>query len=204
MVRDPYWQQRRTKSENREKILDLLRNKPSTFGELLEGTRLSRPVLSSYLKELKRDQIVTRRISGDRTEYELTQIGKTTALLRTSVLTAGLHAAGELIRDPQSADLFSNMGKMAKEKPEMFQTMMNWLLDLELLITSDGAFESRWLRILAGDKEEVRPINEAIRKKLSQSPIQPKTPEELRTVLDGILGTVKEVLTTEKSGRKKA
>ena len=204
MVHDPYWQQRRTKSENREKILDLLRNKPSTFGELLERTRLSRPVLSSYLKELKQDEIVARRISGERTEYELTQIGKTTALLRTSVLTAGLRAAGELIRDPQSADLFLNMGKMAKEKPEMFQTMMNWLLDLELLITSDGAFESRWLRILAGDREEVRPINEAIRKKLLQSPIQPKTPEELRTVLDGILSTVKEVLTTEKSGRKKA
>ena len=199
---DRYHFQREIKSRNRRKIVSILKDSPSTFTELLDGAKLSRPVLAQYLKELVKDEVIERRIHDERIVYELTQRGKASELMRTRALASGFRAATSLIRDERTAELFANMLKMAREKPEFFRVLMDWMLDFTLFMTSDPVYESRWIRVLSGNQDEWRPFRDEIAKRIPTS-LQIDTPEKLREMLDSILEATKAILLREK-GRKKA
>jgi len=199
---DRYHFQREIKSRNRRKIVSILKDSPSTFTELLDGAKLSRPVLAQYLKELVKDEVIERRIHDERIVYELTQRGKAAELMRTRALASGFRAATSLIRDERTAELFANMLKMAREKPEFFRVLMDWMLDFTLFMTSDPVYESRWIRVLSGNQDEWRPFRDEIAKRIPTS-LQIDTPEKLREMLDSILEATKAILLREK-GRKKA
>jgi len=202
MMLDRYHFQREIKSRNRRKIVSILKDSPSTFTELLDGAKLSRPVLAQYLKELVKDEVIERRIHDERIVYELTQRGKASELMRTRALASGFRAATSLIRDERTAELFANMLKMAREKPEFFRVLMDWMLDFTLFMTSDPVYESRWIRVLSGNQDEWRPFRDEIAKRIPTS-LQIDTPEKLREMLDSILEATKAILLREK-GRKKA
>lgn len=163
---------------------------------------LSKPVLSDYLRELTQEQIVTQEIQDRRVVYVLTQRGKAVELLGTRLVSTGLRAAGSIVPDPKSAELLGDMARMAKENSEMFRIIMDWALNLGLLMTSDPVFESRWLQVLAGNKEAWYPFEEEIKRRASAA--QPKTLEEFRAALDDIQSGIKQVLEAEKTrkGRK--
>lgn len=203
MKHDPYHFQRDTKSRNRRKIISILKENPSTFTELLNGAGRSRPVLTQYLKELVKDGMIERRIRDERIVYQLTQRGKASELMRTRALASGFQAATSLVRDERTADLFADMFKMAREKPEFFQVLMDWMLDFTLFMTSDPVYESRWMRILGGNQDEWRPFRDEITKRIPTSSVQIDTPGKFRTMLDSILEATKSILLREKE-RKKA
>jgi len=203
MTLDPYHFQRGIKSRNRRKIISIVKESPSTFTELLNSVGLSRPVLTQYLKELLKDGVIERRIRDERIVYELTQRGKASELMRTRALASGFQAATSLIRDERAAELFAIMFKMARERPEFFQVLMDWMLDFALFMTSDPAYESRWIRILSGNQDEWRPFRDEIAKRIPTSSLQIDSPEKFRTMLDSILEATKAILLSEK-GKKKA
>jgi hypothetical protein len=122
--------------------------------------------------------------------------------MKTRALASGFQAVSALVPDGQATDAFVEMGKMAKAHPEMFQVLIDWLLDFSLFMTSDPFFESKWLRILGGNREEWRPLSEEIKKSMPSSTVQLNTPEEFRAALDRIFGTVKEMLQAEKERKK--
>lgn len=194
MKHDPFHSQRETKSRHRRAMLTILKVHPSTFSELLDGTKLSRPVLTDHLKELIGNKIIERQISGEKTVYQLTQRGKAAELVRTRTLASGFQAATALIRNSVMAEKFVDMAKLSKDNPDMFQVLMDWMLDLSLFMNSDPFFETKWLRILGGSKEEWRPISEAIKRKVAVSTIPINTPEEFREALDQISATIKKTL----------
>jgi len=71
--RMPY--QKEAKEVNRSKIVQELAS-PKTFTELwkaVQPTIRSRSALSGHLKELKREQVVERRVVGDKLVYTLTE-----------------------------------------------------------------------------------------------------------------------------------
>jgi len=203
MTLDRYHFQRDTKSRNRRKMISVLKESPSTFTELLNSVRLSRPVLTQYLKELLKDGVIERRIRDERIVYELTQRGKAAELMRTRALASGFRAATSLIRDERTAELFANMLKMAREKPEFFRVLMDWMLDFALFMTSDPVYESRWVRILSGNQDEWRPFRDEIAKRIPTSSLRIDSPEKFRTMLNSILEVTKAILVSEK-GKKKA
>jgi DNA-binding HxlR family transcriptional regulator len=188
---------RATKARHRDDIIRLLRTKPSTFTDLLTATKLSRPTLTNHLKELVTDALVEH--DDETRTYSLTQRGKTVELLGTNLVSAGLKAAGRIIHDSNGAELLANMARMAKEDPEMFQIIMDWGLDLALLVASDPVFQSRWVKATAGDRESWAPFQEEIRRRTTSA--QPKNLEEFRAALDDIQAGIRQVLENEKRSK---
>jgi DNA-binding HxlR family transcriptional regulator len=200
--KNPYYSQRQTKSLNRQKIINILKTKPSTFSELLKSSQLSRPILAQYLKELRSDKMIVRQIDeNDNIAYELTQRGKALEVTKTRAFASGVRAATSLVATSKEAEIFSGLANMAKDNPEKFQIFMDWMLDFELFITSDPFYESKWLRILGGEKEAWRPFGDEIAKRMSGT-VRADTSEELRATLNQISAIVKEMLEEEKAGKR--
>ena len=66
--------QERVKIKNQEKILVVLASEgPKTFGELLEQTKLSKPVLSEHLKNLQKEGRIHKTIRENKIVYELSE-----------------------------------------------------------------------------------------------------------------------------------
>jgi hypothetical protein len=166
---------------------------------LLEKSRLSRPILTQYLKELLNEEVIERRVNGEKILYDLTQRGKAIELLGTRLVSTGLLEAGSIVRDPKRAELLLSLARMAKENPDMFQTVMNWSLKVELFLTSDPVLESRWLKVLAGHQDALRPFEEEIKRRTATA--QPKTLEDFKAALDDIETGIRLVFEKEK-GRK--
>ena len=159
--------------------------------------KLSGPSLTKYLNELKEENIVEKTIHDDREKYTLTQRGKATELAKTRLLSAGLRTAGSIVKDQQTAQLFGKLANMAVEKPDAFHALMDWSLDLALLVSSNPNLESRWLRVLGGNKDEWQPFQREIEKRLELAP-QPKNAEELRSVLETITAAIRETVSKDK------
>jgi DNA-binding HxlR family transcriptional regulator len=136
-LESPFWSQRRTKSANRSRILRLLSEKARTFGELQEAVHLSKPVLSIHLRELQDEGLIARQVRGRRIEYALTAQGKGMERLRIESIKSGLDVLRQLALDPSIADTLSEMNKLAKDDPELFEELMQWIGDFMLTWTSD-------------------------------------------------------------------
>jgi len=188
---------RATKARHRADIIKLLRTKPSTFTELLSATKMSRPTLTNHLKELVEETVVEH--NGETRTYALTQRGKVVELLGTNLVSAGLKAAGGIIHDSKGVELLGNMARMAKENPEMFQIIMDWGLDLGLLVTSDPFFQSRWLKATAGNAESWAPFQDEIKRRAASA--NPETLDEFRAALDDIQAGIRKVLESEKRSK---
>jgi len=134
-------------------------------------------------------------------EYVLTQRGKTVELIGSKLMSAALHKAGSIVQDPKGAKLLADMANMASANPEMFQIITDWALNIGLLTTSDPVFESRWLQVLAGDREAWHPFEEEINKRASTA--QPKTLDELKEALDDIQQGIRKVFEAQKIKRSK-
>jgi hypothetical protein len=134
--------------------------------------------------------------------YELTDVGKAFELMRTNTVVTGFRAAGSIIHDEKSAELFVDLARLAKERPEAFQAIMDFALNLVLFTTSDPVFESRWLRVLGGNKDELRPFQDEVQRRISKSQLQPKTSQELREALDDVLDGIKQTFAACKRGTK--
>lgn len=196
---EPFHAQKDTKSRNRRAIINILKENPSTFSELHDKSGLSRPILTQHLKELSKEQMITREISGRRIVYSLTQRGKTVELIGTKLVSESLSGIGALISDPGKAELLSNMGRMAKEHPDIFQVLTDWILNVSLYLTSDPVLESRWLRFLAGDKEAWMPFEDEIKRRTANA--KPETREDFKALLENIQDGIRCVFEKEK-GRK--
>jgi hypothetical protein len=149
------------------------------------------------MKELVADNMVEH--DDKKRTYGLTQRGKVFELLGTNIVSAGLKAAGKIVRDPKSAELLENMAKMAKQNPEMFNVIMDWALDLALFMGRNPLYESHWLKVLGGDKEAWEPFREEIERRTATA--QPKTIEEFRLALDDIQAGIKKVFERGSKGK---
>ena len=70
---DPFWAQKQTEKQNKERILSALFKSPLTFTELKRVLGFSKPTLSKHLKSLKEQEQVTREIIDDKVVYKLTK-----------------------------------------------------------------------------------------------------------------------------------
>jgi DNA-binding transcriptional ArsR family regulator len=133
MGRDPFARQRSTKLSNRRKVLTTIRDKPSTFGELLEKTGLSRPILSGYLKELENYGVIAvvsrRLVKGRRLEYQLTDHGKNTERLRAGFLTDYFQIIRDLVKDYPTAKMVFELARAAKKDPQLVEEGLKRAMD---------------------------------------------------------------------------
>jgi predicted transcriptional regulator len=184
----------------------MLQAKPCTFTELLLSTKLSRPTLTNHLGELKKDKMIEH--SDEKRTYALTPRGKAALLMKSSFLAHAVNSASKLgktgLISNEMAQSFISLAKLATEKPEVFQTLMDWLLDLSLFTESDPFFQSYWLKILGKNPEEMERFNEMLTKKKFQPPKIPiDTPENLRVTLDSVSNSIKEFLQSEKKRERR-
>ena len=140
-------------------ILSGLWKQPMTFTELLREMGFSRPALTDYLKELRNDRRVARRVDEkDRVVYELTESGKAFVLFKLRAATVVVQAVQPHVRDREVAQLLGKLTKIALNKPEYIETLMEWWSDLTTYFINYRTLgESCWHRILkayAEGKEE--------------------------------------------------
>jgi len=145
MKKDPFARQRSTRLSNRRNILIAIRDKPSTFGELLERTGLSRPILSGYLKELEEAGIVAvaskRLQKRRRLEYQLTDNGKKTENLRATFLSGYFQIICDLIRDYPTAKMVFELACAARKDPQLVEKGLKQTMDFLTLF--DQWFDMR-------------------------------------------------------------
>ena len=70
---DPYWHQKHTKKRNRDHVLHALAGGPRSFTQLRNEVGLSKPVLSSHLKDLGNRGDVVKAKEDDRMVYKLAE-----------------------------------------------------------------------------------------------------------------------------------
>ena len=150
MRNDPFWQQTRTKTNNRSRILSSIAAKPSRFGELKDAVKLSPPVLSKYLKKLLDERMITRRVNDRRIEYVITEKGKDEERQRRESLTTALQMVKRLTGNPEALKQMSTLADFAKEDPVLFEGLLTFVQEFLLLIMSDDV--KRWFRKHPGDE----------------------------------------------------
>ena len=104
-MRAPPWQERE-KKKNRSKIITVLLKKPSTFTELLEETRLTRPTLANHLRSMKSTKDLVRVIDPetDKTVYRLTKKALSSDTHRRMLVSS----LSEFFLDERVVDFYPN------------------------------------------------------------------------------------------------
>jgi DNA-binding HxlR family transcriptional regulator len=123
-----------------------VRDKHPTFSELLKEVGLSRPVLSSKLRELQNEGVVTRSINGRRIEYKVTDRGKELEQQRMAHIAITTQILKDLVKEysDDTAKGLSLMAQIAREDPEHFEALMQCTLEYNQLLFSDDFL--RWVR----------------------------------------------------------
>lgn len=146
MYKDPFQKQRSKKAGSRLKIHDALSKENLTFGQLEEKAVLSHPVLSLHLKEMTQDGLVASEVKEinkkRRIVFFLTDKAKGQELMRRELLTNQVEAIRKLI-ERYSGKNMSELAAFAKEEPELFQKVSQWVIDYMAFMMSDEAL--RWL-----------------------------------------------------------
>jgi DNA-binding transcriptional ArsR family regulator len=194
---DPFWSQKSARSKSRSRILTIIGIGGRTFGELVDEVHLSRPVLSAHLRTLESEGIIARHGKGRRIEYELTEKGKGLEKLRRESIINGFQIFKQLALDPSIVDTLSEMNKLAKDDPQLFEGFMQWITDFAFLMTSDDtvSFVTRH-----PGEEGGRLLKERMSKKLSRSVIkhssQSENPFDKMSI---VLKAMREVITGDKT-----
>ena len=194
---DPYASQKKTKAETQRRILETLRDNPSTFNELHVRAGISATILAKHLKELRDNRLVTQRVEGRKVLYETTdKARKVEENARTAILI-GLQRLKSLPQDKKNLSFLTDMMKLAKENPEYFEIIMDWLGKLTDFIISNEKVA------LLESQEARRSFQEAINAKLPKPSSQINNPKELREAFDKVLDVIKEVVLMETKGSRK-
>lgn len=154
MSNDQFWVKKQRKSEHQRDIIALIRRKPATFGELAERKIVSRPVLTNYLKQWRKEDIITRRFGeGGRREYVLTDKGKSEEEKRKEAIPAALELMKLLPQEPSVTKALSELSKWAKQDASTFELFMK---EFNRVMANDDAM--RWIARHPGRKgaEEVK------------------------------------------------
>ncbi len=101
---------------------------------------------------------------------------KTEEAART-LMQIGLQNLKSLPQDKESLNFLSDMMKLAKEKPEYFEIMIDWLGQLVAFVISTGK-----ITMLQG-QEARRSFQEAINARMWKPPSEINSPAELRDAL---------------------
>ncbi len=194
---DPYATQKRTKTESQRRILESLRDKPATFTELRGRARVSATILTKHLKELQSSHLVSQRLENGQVLYESTDKAKKTEEAARTVILIGLQNLKSLPQNQESLTFLTDMMALAKDKPEYFQTIMDWLGRLVVFVIGTG--KVTWLQ----SQEARRSFQEAINAREWKPPGEIKTPAELREALDKLGEVIRDVVMTEQKDAKK-
>lgn len=207
-ISNPFWAQKQTKSSNRYKILNTIRNKPSTHKELLEEIKLSRPILSQYLKELVNDGIIKRQIQGNEIKYTLTEMGDDSLKSLRESISKTFEIFTGLIHDHETMKALSSWAEVYRKDPIFVDRFMQFYREYILIYISKEMM--RWLlkgeptqeKVQALDEETrnrlIKERNEVLRKEVSKKvPIEPPTDtKELMTWIQNYLNAIKEVISS--------
>jgi len=199
---DPFWSQKRTKSENMRKILIAVRDRHPTFSELLKEVGLSRPVLSGKLRELQNYGVITRSINGRRIEYQVTDRGKELEQQRMTYIANIMQALKGLVEiySDETAKDISQLAQLAKKSPQHFEAMMQSTLETYQLLLSDECL--RWAQ-----NQSIDQICKKIMKRLPpgwvvKSSKIVSSPEEIPEYLERnqkVLKAVREAIAADKT-----
>ncbi|MFI5449664.1 MAG: winged helix-turn-helix domain-containing protein [Candidatus Bathyarchaeia archaeon] len=198
MQHDPFWKQKSTKSTNRQRILTALSANGQTFNELETAVGLSPPILSNYLRKLKEGGIITRAVKGRRIEYLLTEKGKTQRQIQRESFAQAIGMLGQLSKDNELTKNLVFLSDFAKEQPEIFDELLQWMSDYMMLITSDETLE--WMSKHRDTNGKL--LQAQTMKKLApfikNSRSEPKGPEVMIMVFQRLLEAVREVVMESK------
>jgi DNA-binding HxlR family transcriptional regulator len=193
---DPYAAQKKTKAESQRRILEALRDSPAKFGELHARAKVSATILAKHLKELQARGLVTQRVADGEVLYESTEKAKKAEQAARTVMLIGLQKMKSLPQDEESLSVLASIMSLAKEKPEYFETIVDWLGQLMDFVVSSGRVD--WLQ----SQQARRSFQEAINARVQKPTGQISTPAELREALDKFLEVIREVVMTETGGKK--
>lgn len=185
---DPYATQKKAKEDSQRRILGCLRDRPSTFKELLIRASLSAPTLTKHLKDLASKGLVRQRVENGDVLYESTEKAKQAEDSATKTLIFGLQKVKSLPQDEKNLNMMLAILNLAKERPEYFAIIMDWTSQLTNMMISRGKIS------LLGSKEAQRKFQEAISERLPKTTHQINTPAELREALDKMLNVIKQVI----------
>ena len=194
---DPYAAQKKTKAESQRRILEALRDRPAKFGELHVRARVSATILAKHLKELQGRRLVTQRVEDGEVLYESTDKARKAEQAARTAILIGLQKMKSLPQDEESLTFLTSIMSLAKEKPEYFETIVDWLGQLMDFVVSNANVD--WLQ----SQQARRSFQEAINARVPKPTGQMSSPAELREALDKLLEVMKEVVVTETKGAKK-
>jgi DNA-binding HxlR family transcriptional regulator len=188
---DPYASQKKTKAEKQRRILDSLRDEPARFGDLANRASVSATILTKHLKELQDKGLVTKRVEKGELVYDRTDKAKSVDQAARSTILLGLQKMKSLPQDPESLKFLSDLLNWAKEKPEYFETIVDWLGQLLNFMITSGAVTR------LQNPETRRAFQGSINEKF-QKPTNPiSTPAEFRAALDKLFEAIKQTMTAK-------
>ena len=170
--RFPY--QRTIWESNRRKILELLRERPYTFGELRKETRLSPSILKKHLRKLERDRSVSRRPVGRRIEYYLTETGQSIEERRQWLIAKVIQCVRRGAYDSTLSTYLYEAAKLAKNDPTRFEAQLQFVQELESIIDSNNYVH--WIRKHPDETEQQRILKQELDKRLLCKTLPDDTP----------------------------
>jgi DNA-binding transcriptional ArsR family regulator len=130
-----YSYQKDKKSISREIILKVLAEGSKTWQQLLDRTKLSKPALSDNLKELRKQEIITKVIENvrDREKYSLTEKAFKHPILRIYLFETYVYH--QILRDllPPNVIFGSYIKQTEEKRPE--DSFFSWDINPEYLKT---------------------------------------------------------------------
>lgn len=191
---DPYAAQKKTKTETQQRILGSLEDRPATFTELRARARVSATILAKHLKELQRRGSITQRVEKGDVLYERTDEAKKNEDAAQTIIQIGLQNLKSLPQDKGSLNFLSTMLGLAKEKPEYFEIIMDWLGKMVLLVIGSGRVT--WLQ----GQEGRRALQDEINARNWKPPSAIQSPAELRDALMSFEQVIKDIIMTQSKG----
>lgn len=201
MKRNPFWNQEATKTRSKHKILKAIKEKPSTFGELRQETGLSKPVLGKYLAEFIDDKMIKRDLNGKRIEYLLTAKGKTLEQQWREGMAEALGMLRPLIKNYEAVKSLSTMAELAKEAPELFEGMLQFVTEyLPLMVSDDMKY---WIHT-HGKKDAIKDLQKEVLRRMRRFPERENPEDSLEDIVSffrDFPNTVREIITTNNRRR---
>jgi hypothetical protein len=138
--------------------------------------------------------MVVQRVEKGNVLYERTDKARKSEEAARSVIQIGLQNLKSLPQDKESLSLLSSILALAKDKPEYFDVIIDWLAQLAVLVI--GAGKVTWLQ----GHEGRRAFQDAINAREWKPPNDIKSPADMRNALASLQEVIRDVLATEAKG----
>jgi len=154
--------------------------------------------MSSYLKQLKKEGLITRREGkSGRIEYQLTEQGHSAEAVRNRSISAMYDAFRRVIGNYPLAKGILETAELARKDPLLVEALLQF--DQQLMFLFDSDYWSRWSARHPDKDEESRVLKQELNKRLP-SGLAPTETRAFIKWLQLFLDALYDIVTTETQG----